>query len=443
MTETRSGVAMILARILPPRVLPTEISSFEHYARLVTLRHGVLTCVGFGVAAMLLWPSDWWWFEDQPDVRVAFARWRLLILALAIAAVAAAPRLRRTPASILPTVAVFAVVLAVSAGYALATAGGPDRAWFHTLYIVPLVASPLSLPLRPRIALTIGVTVAAMIGYFGSQPGYLSYEGMPTAFVALAGTGAVAVILGSSHYRLLRLAFEQSTQLARRADVLQVAVADRTLRLRRLTDHLERTREHERERIGRDLHDELAQLLTAMRLELQLAARDGALELQPQRRLLTIVDGLVDAKERIIAALQPVDLQTLGLEGAVRTTIDELRRRTGLPIESVIDMSGTEPEPDVAAALLRLLQEALTNAVRHAAAGRIDVTLSSDDERLAVTVTDDGVGFDPDQARTEGRFGLLGARERVEALRGEFRIDSGPGQGTRLSFWLPSVAPQR
>lgn len=441
MTQARTWAATVLGRILPPRVLPTETTDFEQYARLVTLRHGVLTCVGFGVAALLFWPSDWLVFEGQPAVRATFAYWRLLLIAHAIAAAVLAPRLGRRPASILPTVAVFAVVLAVSAGYALATAGGPDLAWFHTLYIVPLVASPLSLSLRPRIAMTIGVTAAAMLGYFGSRPEYLSFEGMPTVFVALGGMGAVAVILGNSHYRLLRLAFEQSTQLGRRADALEIAVADRTQRLRRLTDHLERTREHERERIGRDLHDELAQLLTAIRLELQLAARDGALDLEPQKRLLKIVDELVSAKERIIAALQPVDLETLGLEGAVRATIDELRRRTGLTIDATIDLSGTEPGPDIAAALMRLLQEGLTNAVRHAAAACIDVTLSYRDQRVHVAVVDDGVGFDP-EARSDGRFGLLGARERVEALRGELRIDSAPGQGARLAFWLPSAAPQ-
>lgn len=436
MTGEPPAIVRLWRRVLPARVLPTSSASFDAYARLVTLRHGVLTCVGFGLAAVLLWPTDRLFFGDLPEVRRVFLQWRLLVIALAVAAVLVAPSLRRRPAAILPSVAAFAAVLAVASGHVLARAGGPDQAWFHTLYVVPLVVSPLSLSLPVRIAMTLGATAAAMLGYFGTEPAYLEFAGVGTVLVALAGMGAVAVVLGASHHRLLRLSFDQSTQLARRADELEVAVADRTRRLRRLTDHLERTREHERERIGRDLHDELAQLLTAMRLELQLATRDGTLAPEPQTRLLTIVDALVSAKERIVAALQPADLDTLGLEGAIRACIAELRRRTGLTIELLLEIEAPDPDPDVGAAVLRIVQEALTNAVRHAAADRIDVAVSCRHGRAVVTVEDDGVGFTAAEV-PEGCFGLLGARERAETLGGELTIDSAPGRGTRLALSLP------
>lgn len=432
---TASTLRARLGRTIPARVAPTEAGSFERYARLVTLRHGLMMCIAFGAGGLLLWPTDRLFFGSRPEVRDAFFNWRLLLVGVALAAMALAPVVRRMPRLIEPGVGLFAMLLASSAGRALASTGGPDEAWFHTLYVVPLAVFPLSLPLAWRISITALATGSSMVAYFGTNPGYLGYDGLPTVVVTLLGTATMATIIGHSHFRLLHTAFEQRVQLAWRAQELEQRVAERTARLRRLTDHLERSREQERQRIGRDLHDELAQLLTAMRLELRLMQRELPAGL-PLARLDEIIDRLFEAKERMVRALKPAELDALGMEGAVRSWLADVERRCELRIELQAEVEPPEPHADTAIAAFRMLQEGVTNVIRHAEAQRVDVELVCRDGLLRVTVTDDGAGFDP-SAVPEGRFGVLGVRERVEALGGEMVLDSAPGRGTRFAVALP------
>ncbi|MCX4245194.1 sensor histidine kinase [Paraliomyxa miuraensis] len=433
-----------ITRTIPAPAEPLEAGSFERYAALVTLRHGVMMCVAFGLGALLLWPTDRLLFPARPEVRQAFGVWRLELIGLAVAAVALAPTGRRWPSLvIIGGVGSFALLLAASAGRALAAAGGPDEAWFHTLYVVPLAVFPLSVSLVPRLLLTALATGGCMAGYFLSQPRYLQAPELPTIAVALVGTTLVAILIGHSHFRLLRTAFEQRVQLAVRAHALEQRVAERTASLRRLTDHLERSREQERQRMGRDLHDELAQLLTAMRLELRLAQRAAPEQLQPLSRLDAIVDQMFEAKERLVRALQPAELDALGLAGAVRVWVAEVDERSDVELALALEVEPPEPPADTAIAAFRMLQEGVTNAIRHADATRIDVELVCRGGVLRLVITDDGVGFDP-RAVSDGHFGLLGVRERVEALGGEMVLDSAPGKGTRfaLSLRVTGSAPR-
>lgn len=421
---------------IPPRPVANQSSNFADYARQVTLRHGVMSCVVFGVAALVMWPTDRLFFPGRPEVHAAFGWWRVELIVLSLLSVAAGFAVRRYPRLIYPGVAVFALVLAATAGRALAATGGPDKAWFHTLYVVPLAIFPLSLPLVQRVATTALATGGCMAAYFLSDPHYLDYDGFPTVVVALLGTAAVATLIGHSHFRLLQTAFEQQVKLAWRTLDLEKRVAERTARLRQLTDHLERSREQERRRIGRDLHDELAQLLTAMRLELRLALRSSPKLGSTLGRLDAIVDRLFESKERLVRALQPAELDALGLAGAVRTCIAELERRSDREIVSSIEVEPPEPPADIAEAVFRMLQEGLTNAIRHAQASRVDVQLVCRGGILRVVIEDDGCGFDLGKVG-DGSFGLLGVRERMEALGGELSLDSVPGRGTRFALSLP------
>jgi len=215
-------------------------------------------------------------------------------------------------------------------------------------------------------------------------------------------------------------------------------------KLRALTQHLETVREQERVQVARDLHDELGSVLTALKIDL-----NEALESDPSaaRPLLSEMVGLVDqgieVGRRVTARLRPGILDDLGLAAAAEWLGADLERRTGIRCEVVLpDVEPTLPEP-VATAMFRILQEALTNVIRHAGADRVEVELQADDGCVALTVADNGEGFDPSAPGGAG-FGLLGMRERVMSFDGLFDVASAPGQGTRIRVALPlTSAAQR
>jgi signal transduction histidine kinase len=198
-------------------------------------------------------------------------------------------------------------------------------------------------------------------------------------------------------------------------------------------------REAERTRIARELHDELAQWLTALKMD---AAWLGARLPQHEDKLVArvakmkdVVDNTVAAMRRIAAALRPAMLDDLGLIPAIENLLAELSGRTGIDVK----LSGSEPdtrlEEPLATAVYRMVQEALTNVARHAGASRVTVEIAGALERLHVVVRDDGRGMKPDPGRKS--FGLLGIRERARTLGGSARIYSPPEGGTVVEIDLP------
>jgi signal transduction histidine kinase len=210
--------------------------------------------------------------------------------------------------------------------------------------------------------------------------------------------------------------------------------------LRALTQHLETVREEERVQVARDLHDELGSVLTALKIDLAEALEGDA---ESARELVMGMSGLVDQAievgRRVTARLRPGILDDLGLAAAAEWLGTDLERRTGIRCSVVLPRNETDlPEP-VATTMFRILQEALTNVIRHAGADRVEIALESDDTGVALTVVDNGRGFDP-AALTGSGFGLLGMRERVRSFGGVFDVTSGPGAGTSIRVALP-VAP--
>jgi PAS domain S-box-containing protein len=203
--------------------------------------------------------------------------------------------------------------------------------------------------------------------------------------------------------------------------------------LRALTQHLEGVREQERAQVARDLHDELGSVLTALKIDL------GEASMGDTKRMSKLLDQAIEVGRRVTARLRPGILDDLGLAAAAEWLGSDLEWRTGIRCKVVLpEVEPDLPEP-VATAMFRILQEALTNVIRHASAQCVEVALESDSESVSLSVSDNGVGFDP-PARGEG-FGLLGMRERVRAFDGVFDVDSVPGEGTRIFPSLPSSAP--
>ena len=201
-------------------------------------------------------------------------------------------------------------------------------------------------------------------------------------------------------------------------------------------------REQEKSRIARELHDELGQALTAIKIDVgwlkDRAAHAGNAAIQAKlSSMQLLIDGTVAATRRISADLRPLVLDDLGLAAAADWLAQNFTRRTGVPCELVVGQGFDETPDPVATTIFRTLQESLTNIAKHADARGVEVTLSNDAGEVVLVVRDDGRGFSPAQPRKPQSFGLLGLRERAYLLGGEVSIDSAPGGGTIVEMRLP------
>jgi signal transduction histidine kinase len=212
--------------------------------------------------------------------------------------------------------------------------------------------------------------------------------------------------------------------------------------LSRLAAHLQRTREQERASLARELHDELGAILTAARLDLawlaaQPACSGDATISQRLKALQRVLQQGIELKRRIIEDLHPTILTHLGLGAAVEHLVTECACRFAGTIEARIDPTVTASQ-DAGLALYRIVQESLTNAMKHAAASRVVVTLGRVGRHVTLRIEDDGRGFDPAHVAA-ARHGLIGMRHRMLAVRGQLHIDSTPGNGTIVSARIPAT----
>jgi signal transduction histidine kinase len=222
-------------------------------------------------------------------------------------------------------------------------------------------------------------------------------------------------------------------------DSLELQVAERTAELRELSAHRECAREDERKHIARELHDELGQSLTALRMQAALLRlRFGAATpgLNEQVRAMTeLVDRTIGVVRNVATCLRPTVLD-LGIGAGLEWLVDEFRRNSGLDCSLALSLGDSQLSERQAVAVFRIVQESLTNVARHADASETSVSLRLAGSGCELEVEDDGRGFDPARARPHS-FGLLGIRERVLSLDGQLTIASGPGGRTRIVVRLP------
>ncbi|MDX2150269.1 MAG: sensor histidine kinase [Bryobacteraceae bacterium] len=210
--------------------------------------------------------------------------------------------------------------------------------------------------------------------------------------------------------------------------------------LKRLSQHVVQAQEMERRNISRELHDEVGQLLTGLRME--LANLDGpalernAADYQRLQEAKRLAERTLQCVRNLSLLLRPSMLDDLGLSPALQWQGREFSRRTGLPVHIGLEGDVDSAPEEVRTCVYRVVQEALTNVARHAAAKRIDVVVRRVDDELAVSIEDDGKGFDPARPGGDG-IGLVGLKERVTDLAGIVSIESGPGKGTRIRVRLP------
>ncbi len=213
------------------------------------------------------------------------------------------------------------------------------------------------------------------------------------------------------------------------------------LQLRSLASRLQDIREEERTMIAREIHDELGQLLTVLKIEISLLCKQFAEKNeQVQLKVSTISDLISQAVltiQQITSKLRPGILDEVGLVAALEWQTEEFSKHTGIPCKVHFPREEIELDRERATALFRIFQESLTNIARHAQAKRVSVFLKRLEEKVVLEVVDNGLGINRQQIESPQSLGLLGMRERAMVFGGHLEIHGVPGQGTRVKVELP------
>ena len=235
-------------------------------------------------------------------------------------------------------------------------------------------------------------------------------------------------------------------ELEQRVGERTAALSDANTRLQVLSRRLMEIQELERRAIARDLHDEIGQALTAIKMNLRELGeqRDGSIASADGKQLcdsLQILDQVLQHIRNLALDLRPSMLDELGLVPALRWYVGKQAERAGWNLQFLADEVMQRPSPEVEISCFRLTQEALTNVARHAQATAVEVRLENDSTTLDLIIRDNGIGFDPNQIRTGARagtsVGLSGMEERVRLAGGLVQINSSPAAGTEIRASFP------
>jgi signal transduction histidine kinase len=390
-----------------------EVALDEHLRR-VAYRNGRPAAMFLVVFTCVCWPTDWLVFPGLPDVRHAVTGLRIAVVAVSLATYGLL-RTRLGPRHAIWFLGGGGALIMASVGYFLGRLGGPGQVWIHLAY--PGLCFSVLAPLRTggRVLLVAALASALCLGALAPFPAHWRD---PLVFVMMSfvvSMAAMIVAVGHLSFRIMRQSFYQSLAL----------------------ENLERMREQERTRVARELHDELGQELTAMNL--QLALTEQRFDHDPRSiksnlaELKALLQRTRQTTRNLVTELRPPMLDELGLLHSLEWLARHTERNgvvCALNTEGIDHLS-----TETSAVAFRIVQEALTNVVRHAHASRADVTLVAQARRLFITVSDDGIGPPPGNARHG--FGLVGIRERVTTLAGRLDLRARPGGGTTLAVTLP------
>ena len=211
--------------------------------------------------------------------------------------------------------------------------------------------------------------------------------------------------------------------------------------LRNLTAHLQSVREEERRSLARDIHDDLGQALTALKMDLSLLRKKFPKDQKPlldrTQAISKLMDTSIETVKRISTELRPGVLDDLGLTAAIEWQAEEFQQRTGITCEVCSDPRDIIPDRDRSTAIFRIFQESLTNVARHAQATRVTASLKEKAGTLELKVRDNGRGITKEQISDPKSFGIIGMRERVYPWEGQVKVKSAPGQGTTVEVRIP------
>ncbi|HLP19677.1 MAG TPA: sensor histidine kinase, partial [Chitinophagales bacterium] len=211
--------------------------------------------------------------------------------------------------------------------------------------------------------------------------------------------------------------------------------------LRQLSAHLQTVREDERTSIAREIHDELGQQLTGLKMDVSWLKKltTDSVVLDKLQGMLALIDDTIKTVRRISSDLRPGILDDLGLLSALEWQSNEFEKRTGITSDfNALDITASFSR-DVATGVFRIYQESLTNVARHANAQKVSTLIEQRDNELILTITDDGVGFDISRVGDKKTLGLLGMRERALMFNGKLTIESQKQKGTIIILKVPLI----
>ncbi|MFA4917597.1 MAG: histidine kinase [Syntrophales bacterium] len=213
--------------------------------------------------------------------------------------------------------------------------------------------------------------------------------------------------------------------------------------LRNLSSYLQSSIENERKRAAREIHDDLGQSLMALKMDISwIKSRlpnDNIPLLNKHKSMDETITHTIKSVKRIVANLRPGPLEDLGLIAAVEWQIADFQNRTGIKYRFHNDLEKIILDTDRAVAIYRILQESLTNIIRHASASEVDITLLIQDGKVILKIADNGVGIPEDKITNSKSIGLIGMHERAGFFGGEIKIKGIPGKGTIVDVIIPCV----
>jgi signal transduction histidine kinase len=235
--------------------------------------------------------------------------------------------------------------------------------------------------------------------------------------------------------------FEQKLTILQNTEKLKETTEElksSLLQLQQLSQYIEQVRENERIAISRELHDDLGQSLTAVKIDLGIIKQkitDNEIILRINK-VTTLVGDTIKTVQRITSQLRPDIIDDLGLEAAIDWYANEFAQRMGIKVFLDMD-SSIELSPDASLIVFRIMQESLTNVARHSKATRVDIVLSKSEENILLSITDNGIGISEKQRNAKDSFGLISMKERSASLHGTFDISNSNGSGTVIKLWIP------
>jgi signal transduction histidine kinase len=221
----------------------------------------------------------------------------------------------------------------------------------------------------------------------------------------------------------------------------QEEIKQTTEKLRLLTAHLQHIREEERKRIGREIHDELGQQLTAIKMDVAWIDKQTPKETShiknKLQNIITLVDASNSSIRKILNELRIGVLDHHGLIEALQWQGQQFTNNTGVAIELNFSEASLQVKESVATCIFRVFQETLTNITRYADAKKVTSSISLKDNIIYFTIADDGKGFDIEKLKSKQSFGIMGMKERVASVNGSFELTSLPNKGTSIAITIP------
>jgi signal transduction histidine kinase len=314
----------------------------------------------------------------------------------------------------------------------------------YYLFAVCIVAVILFGVRHGLIALVCSMAIMSIIGlktHLGDgflHFDFVTYATDPLAWIirilSLGLFGSIVIVSVSQLYRTLSKSIE-----ARDRAVSELKRSKEAIR--NFSAHLQESIEDERKRIARELHDELGQSLTSLRMELAALKgrfqRDQGPLIEKSESMLELLNRTITSVKRICSELRPSIMDDLGLTAAIEWLAEDFQDRTDIQVKVHTDSPDIFTEDTLSIAVFRITQEALTNVVRHADAAHVQITLELEDSDLTLTVQDNGRGIQQKAMDKSGTFGILGIQERVSILGGDLTIQGDPETGTRIHVRLP------